>query len=259
MDAALHGTTLSFFDHLLSLGRRFQSQGQHTQATQMLRCLLSNRHLPMKAAKETRGRLAEMMIEDGEYRKARRHLTALLTQEPRNPRYHFQMAQAIALDEDVDHRRALRHFQRAVKLDPRNADYWCEFGLLALELGKKHAGLRALHRALKLSPDDSAILEKAVDGFIFENRYEEARSILRAARFRHPRDSRFTKLWNDLHFQELLAEQEVARRRYELNENRPMLLPFDPARAKPYRRDGAAHRASPHLGLGTLQDKHQIR
>lgn len=258
MDAAFQSTTLSFFDHALALGRRLQSQGQRSRATQVMRRLATNRHLSPQTAEEARSQLAQNLLEDGEYRQARRQFTALLTQQPRNPQYHFQMGQAIAFDDSVDHRRALRHLQRAVRLDPRNAEYLSEFGLLALDLGQTQAGLRALRKAVKLAPDEPSILEKAMDGLLFENRHEEARSMLRTARFRHPRDPRFMKLWNDLHFQEILAEQEAGRARFELNEGRPALLPFDPARAtKGYRRDHASRLGTPHLG--TPADKKQIR
>src|SRR5438270_26683 len=57
---------------------------------------------------------------------------------------------------------------------------------------------------------------------------EEACEILRLARFRHPRDGRFQKLWHDRQFRQLRQAQRAAppSDRTQQGNKRSMLLPF---------------------------------
>src|SRR4030095_10131821 len=85
---------------------------------------------------------------------------------------------------------------------------------LYLQLGRTGEGVSVLRKALTLSPNDPVIIGKLVEGLCLADRAHEARDVLRAARFRNPRDARFRKVWNDFQFQQLVdapAESACAR------------------------------------------------
>src|SRR5262249_48288645 len=110
---------------------------------------------------------------------------------------------------------------QAVQLDPDQPSWWLDFGFLLLETGKLRKGLGALRKAASLAPDEPIILSRLADGFCLAGRETEARSLLKAARFRHPRDERFRKLWNDFQFRMVHESQQ----RPTVVEE-PVILPF---------------------------------
>ncbi len=235
--------TLNFFDQLLAQGRHLQTLGLRHQATRLFSRLAGFRSMPPGISEEAQKRLGELRLEGGQFHKARRHLAAVLAQQPGNARSHFLMATAVAADDQAEPQRALEHLCQAVALEPDNADYWCEFGLTALELDKTEDGLQALRRAFKLAPDNAEVVAKVAEGLRLAGRLDEARTLLRTAQFRNPRDGRFTNLWKDFQFQVLHNEQEARRRQTQPAEERgPILLPFvRPAAGSPPRRSGRRH------------------
>src|SRR5439155_923816 len=78
-----------------------------------------------------------------------------------------------------------------------------------------------LRKALALDPDNPVVVGRLVEGLCLADRAAEARKVLQAARFRHPRDSRFRKLWNDFQFRQLAGEQYTPPVAEE-----PVILPF---------------------------------
>src|SRR5262249_36730857 len=139
--------------------------------------------------------------------------------------------------------RSLNHFARAVELEPETPEYLSDFGLHAVRLGKTQAGLDALRKALALAPDDPAVLGKVAEGLRHEGQLDEARLLLRAAQFRHPRDHRFRKLWEDFQFQVVHAQQEEHRRRALTIQEEPRILSFARPRDKTARKDMRCHAA----------------
>src|SRR5262249_41196960 len=170
--------------------------------------LASFRHLPRQVAEETQLCLAEILLEQGEYRAARRHLTAALAHKPTSARYHFLMASALEADLNGNQRQALEHYRMSLQLDGEQPECLGEAGMLALRLGKVTEGLKWLRRAVELAPDDPEVVEGLVEALQEMGRPEEARLTLRAAMFRNPRDGRFRKLWSDFHFFELREKQQ---------------------------------------------------
>src|SRR5262245_10276148 len=207
MEAAM---TLHFFDHLLARGRMLQGLGLGREAMRLFKKMASCRDLPQAVAEETQKRLGELRLESRQYAKARRHFAAALAYQPYYAGYHHLLATATRQDDDAEPRRALEHLRQAVELDPGNAGFWADLGLLALEQGDMDEGLAALKKASELAPDDVNILAKVVPGLVDAGQAEEARSLLLAARFRHRRQPRVEKMWNDFQFQ-MLHERQHAR------------------------------------------------
>src|SRR5205085_1183713 len=70
------------------------------------------------------------------------------------------------------------------------------------------------------------VLAQVVAGLRTANRADEARSLLLAARFRHPHDRRYLKLWNDFQFHAARREQDDVRVGQASGDDGPVLLPF---------------------------------
>lgn len=245
------GRTLNLCECLLAMGRDFQSSGRLIEASRVLKRLAGFRDLPVPVAEETHARLAAIYLEQTEYRQARRHLTSLLFYRPSHALYYYQLATALHLDPEGDGARAARYYRQALQLDPEQPRWWLDYGFLMLQIGKLKKGLTAIRKATSLAPDEPSILARAVEGLGLANRTKEARSLLRAARFRHPRDERFRKLWNDFEFRRVHDEQMPTAAIAE-----PVILPFVVKAGLPIQpqapgrivRMDAASKPKPHLG-----------
>jgi tetratricopeptide (TPR) repeat protein len=234
-------TTLKLAECLLAIGRKYQSLGRNRDALNIFNRLTSFRRVDPEVAKETQVCLAEVYLKRCRYKKARRHLTAALAHEPNNAHYHYLIATALAGDEQGDEQKALDHFRKSLQLEPDHPRRLSEFGYLALWLGQVEEGLGCLCRAVELAPNDPVIVHRLVDGLQQEERHEEARRVLQAARFRNPRDERFRKLWHDFQFQQLRREQTRERSRSEMEsgENEgPTVLAFVRPQATNFRIGG---------------------
>jgi len=251
-------STLNLVDHLLSRGRHLQEIGREQDAFHVLERLAGFRQLAPKVAEETQVRLAELLLDRGEFESARRHLAAALIHRPFSARYHFLMASALEADDKGDDRRALEHYRLSLEINGDQPECLGEAGLLALRLGKVAEGLKWLRKAVEIAPDDPEVVARLVNALQDIGRANEARLTLRAAMFRNHRDSRFRKLWTDFHFHEVREEQEILRQtRWELtsDEENPVILPFlrpvsapqtSEMSSKRVRRDSASPLPPPH-------------
>ena len=219
--------TLSFTQQLLAMGRNLQALGQDRAAARLLRRLGSFRDLPNDLAEETHLRLADIYLDEGQYKQARRQLTAALALRPDNAHAHCLMAEAALEADGRNPRRALQHYRHCTRLEPGNANYWCQLGDTALAEGDPAHGLAALRRAARLAPDDPKVLKYVVHGLRYVGITDEAKRLLKAALFRNPRDKRFHDLWAEHQFEVLQEAQATLDQRWKVtNQNRPMLLPF---------------------------------
>lgn len=220
--------TLNLADRLLAMGRNFQAIGRDRDALQILGRLTGFRQIPADVNEEAQSRQAEILLREGRYVRARRHLTALLVQRPDNARYHYLMANALNNDTKADPQRAAEHYRQSLQLDPKQPLCLGEFGLLALRLGATEEGLSSLRQSVELCPNDPDVVGRLAEGLRQEGEIDEARSLLRAATFRNPRDARFRKLWNDFQFRQLRELQDAARQHVIPPSQRkvPWLLPF---------------------------------
>jgi len=219
---------INLLQFLLKRGRHFHDLGLNQQATKIFQRLATLPFLSAEAAEEIQHRLAEIRFDQGKYRRARRHLAAALSYQPTNPHYHYMMALATDADPQSEPRRAMAYLKQAVQLDPDHPIYQCEYGLKALSLGRRQAGLRALKKAEQLSPDDPEILDKVSQGLIEEGAWDEARRLLRSAMFRNPRSQAIRSLWQQRQFDFLQAHQQAAREEPESPQQLKelVLLPF---------------------------------
>jgi tetratricopeptide (TPR) repeat protein len=259
----LHGgsamsTTLNLTASLLATGRKYQKLGRKQDALDVLNKLTEFRRLESEVARETQACLAEILLDQRRYQKARRHLTAALALQPNNAHYHHMMATALAEDDHGDEHRGMDHFRKSLQLAPNNPGCLSEFGLLALWVGHTEEGLGCLCRAVELAPYDPEIVSRLVEGLQQENRDDEARKVLQAARFRNPRDGRFRQLWQEFQFRQLRRQQQSQRWQSGPKSGAlpgPTLLPFvrseTPAKTvgvnlKVVRQDEAAPPPPPH-------------
>ena len=232
----LHGgsdpmdATINLFDHLLSLGRRYQELGRWRDAANALGTLAGFPSLPAAQAEEVQARLGELALKRKRYRRARRHLTAALMYSPDNAHYHYLLAAAWRADDQGNDDRAAEHYRRSLELEPDQVKCLGELGLLLIRTGENEEGLGCLRKAATLAPADGEAAARLVKGLRLTGHGEEARSTARAALFSNPRSPRFRQLWRDSQFKQVLREQAAARRlrrRAAAGEDGgPRLLPF---------------------------------
>lgn len=213
-------TTLNLTDSLLAMGRELHEQGRARDARLLFERLVKFRGISSGVAEEAHARLAELLMADKQYKKARRHLTILMCLKPRNAKYCYRYAVATHRDPQGDIHRAARYYRQAVDMDPSHPRWWANFGKLLAQMGRTAEAVLHLRRAHELDADDPVIVGRLVEALCLDDRADEARTLLRVARFQHPRDSRFRKLWNDFQFHRAAAEQRM------IDVEQPVLLPF---------------------------------
>ena len=217
--------TLNLVDALLMMARKHQELGRVHDALAVLVRLAGFRELPREVAEETQVRLAELHMRRRKYRRARRHLTIALRYDPANARYHYLMASVLRQQDEEHWDKAAEHYRRSLELDAQQPACLAEFGLFAVRLGHADEGLKSLRQALALKGDEPELLGKLAEALRLAGRPEEARSELRAALFRNPRDRRYRRLWADYQFRQLRRQQQ-ARQAHRRDAEGPVLLPF---------------------------------
>lgn len=208
MSRTLHRRTLNLVDQLLARGRRLHEMGLFPQAVRLLHKITTLQQLPVAAAEEIQSLLADIQFRQGQFHRARRHLRAALAHQPVSADYHHRLALATDEDPQGNADQALTQYRRCLKLDPKNPHYWCDFGFALLNNEDAEGGLKALRKANRLAPDDPEILALVVRGLNGEGGEAEACQLLRAARFRNPRDGRFCSLWQRFQFDLLWERQQ---------------------------------------------------
>lgn len=246
--------TLNLLDHLLERGRHLQNLGRHADAVAVLDRLTGFKDLPASLAEEAWSRLAELERSKGDLNGARRHLNAALVVQPRSALYHRLMAEILETIEEGDTEQALEHYRLALDTEPDEPFILSAFGRLALRLGHKEEGLAALERAAELAPEEPAILSRLAHGLLGLGQVAAARSLLRAALFRHPRDSRFKQAWQEFQFEALGHTQRQQRHARAEEGAAAMVLPFTMERDENHarsqsttRKDVAGRLRPPHL------------
>ncbi len=220
-------TTLNLVDHLVTRGRHLQDIGRTRDALRLFTRLANFRELPESVAEEVQSCLGELQMRRRKWARARRHLAAALRQAPTNPRYHFLLAQTVDNDRDGNLPRAAEHYKTSLELDGTQADCRYAYGKLLLRQGRTEEGSEQLRIAARQAPNDLKVLRNVVEGLRLANRADEARSLLVAARFRHPHDARYVALWNDFQFQAIhRAQEEEQLARPSESDDGPVFLPF---------------------------------
>jgi tetratricopeptide (TPR) repeat protein len=218
--------TLNLVDILLTTGKHLFTMGRSHEALQPLTKLAGFRKLPDHVNEQLQALLAEIYLEKGEYKKARRHLTAAIAANPLEANYQFLMAIALVEDEGADFARAEAHFARAVEFDPDEAAYWLDYGSYLFKICKNKDGLRAIRKAYALDVKNIAIVSQVAEVLRREGFYEEATTKLRAALFENSGDQRFRQLWQQHQFEMIFIEQDHAARGLDKTPGKPVILPF---------------------------------
>ncbi len=218
--------TLNLVERLLAQGSRLHQLGCDHDAFRVLARLAQFEELPADIAEETQACLAEIQLRHGQHAKARKHLAAAIALNPNEGYYHFLLGVAFEHDEEPNLDRAREAYQAAVRLDSDQPEWLGHYGRAAVRLGDEEAGLAALQRAVELEPDDPAVVGRLVDGLTELGRTDEARLVVRAARFRNPRHAGFRKLEADFRFRQARAEQQARRDAAPAASTPPATLPF---------------------------------
>lgn len=218
--------TLNLVDILFTTGQNLFTMGRSHEALQPLTKLAGFRNLPDHVNKSLQALLAEIYLEKGEYKNARRHLTAAIAANPLEANYQFMMAIALTEDEDADLARAEAYFARAVEFDPDTAAYWVDFGSYLFKIGKTKDALRAIRKAYAIDVKDIAIVGEVAEVLRREGHCAEATTKLRAALFANSGDQRFRQLWQQHQFALIFIEQDRTRRGLNAKPGKPVILPF---------------------------------
>jgi tetratricopeptide (TPR) repeat protein len=73
---------------------------------------------------------------------------------------------------------AIKDEQRAIELDPKNGDYYLSLGWYQLFNRKPRESIAASLKALKLSPDDAALIKtNLAHAYLFNNQFDKAKGI----------------------------------------------------------------------------------
>lgn len=232
-------TKLNLVDRLLHQGRTYQQLHRDRDAVVTLARLARRPDLPADVAEETHVRLAELRTRNRQPHLARRHLRRAVRLAPGNARYHFLLATAYAAKKQTDLIRAGRHYRLALRLDGKQPECLAAYGLYLMKRDKIAAGLEHLRQAADLAPEDGNITAQLVRGLCKAKLHSEARSVLSAARFRNPRDSRLRKLHSDFMFRQLHRTQRQAPRLAPMTGGRAAVLPFVSAAHAAEQHDGA--------------------
>lgn len=212
--------TLNLSECLLAMGRELQDQGRTREAAKLFTRLVNFRDLDAHMAEDVRARLADLLLSDRQFKAARRHLSVLMCSRPGNAKYFYQFALALHRDPQGDPHRAVDYYTKALDLDPAQPKRWSAYGKLLTDIGNMPEAVAALQQAYELDADNPVIVGRYVEALALDEQLDVAHSVLRAARFAHPRDGRFRKLWND--FQHRRAAEQQRRPAFD----EPVLLPF---------------------------------
>ncbi len=219
--------TLNLVAALLATARDLQAAGRYQAAIDLLQRLIALGQLTHAVAEDAHSRLADLYAELEQYKKARRHLTIALTFRPQHAAYHHRMGMWIECDPDAGISRAGRYYREAVRGEPDNADYWADYGAYLLNAGRLRSGRAAVRRAFRLANHDAELVATITAALRDADLWDDARRLLRLARFQHPRDRRFRALWQQHQFERLCAEQKGrAGASGSRGDSRPPVVPF---------------------------------
>ena len=201
--------TLNLIDILLTTGRQLFTMGRFTEALTPLTKLSAFRKLPEPVREEIQSLLAEIYLQQKDYKNARRHLAAAIAQSPHKAEYCYLMAIAIEEDADADHARAETHFARAVELEPEQPTYWADFGSYLFSVGKTREALKAIRKAYTLGIADAEIVGEVAEVLRREELFDEATAKVRAALFHNHGATSFRTLWQKHQFAMIHAQQQT--------------------------------------------------
>jgi len=220
--------TLNLVDILLTSGRNLVMMGRFTEALVPLTKLAGFRNLPEHVLHELYSLRADIRLQQGDYKEARRQLTAAIALRPLDGRNHYLMGIAIEEDDTADLKRAKMYFERAVDIESDNAAYWVDFGSYLFKIGQTKAALKAVRKAYALEPADADIIGEVAHILRREGHFQEATTKLRQSLFENHGAQVFRQLWQQHQFALIHAQQQEKKPK-PFGCDRPVILPFTPA------------------------------
>jgi tetratricopeptide (TPR) repeat protein len=220
---AIMSKTLNLIDILLTTGRHLFMMGRVTEALNPLTKLAGFRKLPEHVVEEMLSLLAEIALQQKNYKIARRHLTAAIALRPLKAEYCYLMGVAIEEDGEADRKRAEQYFARAVELEPHEPTYFVDFGAYLFTIGKVKEGLKQVRKGYTLGIVDAEIVGRVAEVLRREGYSDEATTKLRAALFHNHGSARFRQLWQQHQFALIHARQQKPRVNVT---QKPVILPF---------------------------------
>jgi tetratricopeptide (TPR) repeat protein len=151
--------------------------------------------------------LAEIELDAGRFRRARRHLAAAIRLRRHADELYVAYSRAVQADPNADPRLAVKAMRRAVGIDPFEPRSWAALGTAALNSGDTLLACKAFRRAARLRPDDFDTLSEIADGFLNLDLEGDARAVLTAARFRHSHRADLIALVDRVNFTHALRRQ----------------------------------------------------
>ena len=216
--------TLDIRTYLLARGRMMHDLGRGADARLLLERLLALEDVADAIRAAAHRVLAELDIDAQQFRRARRHLRAVIILEPTDAASRYRFARAIDADPTADPQRGWKSLRKAIDLEPTKAEYWSLLGRIGLKIGRPRAALKAFRRAAELAPREESVLDEIAIGFWSLNRDNEAATLLTRARFRAPHDSAIDRLWDRFRFECSRRMQDAVQA--ESDDARPNVLAF---------------------------------
>ena len=219
----MQATTINMAQALLDRGKELWEQDRYEAASGVLSRLLSLRMISPEIAERAQFYLGDIQLAQGQYSKARRHLSAAIGSGTATGETHFLMACALEWDDESDPVHAYRHYRRAVELEPGQPLYSSAYALMRIRRkpdGSKfdREALRRLRAAFAAAPDDPDVVYNYAFGLVQMGRDREAEIAIRRARKRWHDHPAFEGLWFDF-----LSGRGVLPRALQPNDRTPQL------------------------------------
>jgi tetratricopeptide (TPR) repeat protein len=200
--------TLNMVDHLMARAEYLEQLGQWTMAIDLLIQVAELKRLPKKTRGLVHGRLGKLFMDCRQATIASRHFEWAVYCLPQDAQLHYQMAISLIRKKKRDPQEACYHLYEAICLKPDEANYLAAYGLLLARMRKRSAALVQLRAAAKLAPDYYETLRQIAKGFRLVGAIDDAENLLRAARFRNPKDPQVQNLWSDFQIEQIRVEAE---------------------------------------------------
>jgi tetratricopeptide (TPR) repeat protein len=214
--------SIALVDHLLTRSRLLARLGRRTEARSLLNRLLDQPELRNGVRAEALRLLANVEVQCGRYRRARRHLVFAIRLTRHSDELYIEYARAIDADPNGDPKKAVKALRRAVSIDPMDVRYWSMLGRMAVAAGDRRLAWKVLRRAARLRPETADVLSEIIEGFLAIGLDREAQEVITAARFRAPAGVDLAALEAEFNFDRAVRKQEAARR----DRGAATILPF---------------------------------
>ncbi|VTR98952.1 tetratricopeptide repeat protein [Tuwongella immobilis] len=217
--------TLSLTAQRISLAQQRLDLGRASDARTILEAVLTLPELPRDEAALAHRLLGQIYQTLRREALARKHFRESLRCDDSDFDTRLAWVASLERDRRIDRSRVQRMYRRLLKRSTRSAAAWAGYGRTALQRGEDARGVRALRKAVYLAPESLEYVADLADALVGMRRFESARKVVMAARFRFRDSVAVQRIWNDFCFDEARAKQRTQAER-QLPELEPIILPF---------------------------------